>query len=91
MVNAISVTGLKMTAIRVNYLTGQGSARGSDKEFMRFLYIARASSAEVETQLIIAKNIGYLTADTTELEAELLAISKMLSSLINTIRKRIDS
>ncbi|MFA5010263.1 MAG: four helix bundle protein [Patescibacteria group bacterium] len=39
----------------------EGWARNSTKDFVRFLCIARGSLAEAETQLIIAKNLGYIT------------------------------
>jgi four helix bundle protein len=38
----------------------EGSARNGTKEFIQFLYIALGSAAELETQLIISKDLGYL-------------------------------
>lgn len=90
MVNAISVTGLKMTAIRANYFTGQGSARDSDKEFLHYLQIARSSAVELDTQLIIAKNIGYIKNDIPQIDETMLEILKMLSSLITKVKSRVN-
>ena len=56
---------------------------------MRFLFIARASAAEIETQLIIAENLGYKTFIDNQLKEELLEISKMLTALIYKIKQRI--
>jgi four helix bundle protein len=39
----------------------EGAARNSSKEFMQFLYIALGSAAELETQLIISKKLGFMT------------------------------
>lgn len=38
----------------------EGSARESQKEFSRFLQIALGSSYELETQLLIAYEVGYI-------------------------------
>lgn len=40
----------------------EGAARASAKEFMQFLLIARGSAAELETQLLLAGKLGYLSA-----------------------------
>ena len=50
---------LRRAAISIPSNIAEGSARQSDKEFIRFLFIAYGSSAEIETQLIIAKNLGF--------------------------------
>ena len=44
----------------------EGAGRNSAKEFLHFLSIAHASSYETETQLIISRNLNYLT--TSELD-----------------------
>jgi four helix bundle protein len=54
------------------------------------LYIARASAVEVETQLIISENLGYMQPDKNKLKEELIGITKMLTALINKINKRIN-
>lgn len=38
----------------------KSGARGSNKDFLWFLYIAMGSSAQLETQLIISKNLAYI-------------------------------
>ena len=89
MVNAISVTGLKMTAIRVNYFTGQGFARTSEKELIHFLEISRSSAAEIETQLIIAKNLDYISESYSEINNKLVEVLKMLSALITKLKSKL--
>jgi len=39
----------------------EGQDRNSDKDFARFLVIARGSKSELETQLLICEKVGYLT------------------------------
>lgn len=41
----------------------EGSSRKSPKDFARFLEISLGSSFELETQLLIAQNCGYLTEE----------------------------
>lgn len=61
----------------------EGSARHSNKEYIQFLYIALGSAAEVETQLLIARDLGY--ADSIDnLYNEIQSIKRMLLGLIKS-------
>ena len=80
---------LRRAAVSIPSNIAEGSARDSDKELVRFLYISRASAAEVETQLLISENLGYLESTNNKLNEELLDILKMLSALINKIKQRL--
>ncbi len=66
----------------------EGLERRSDKEKVRFLDFARASSAEVKTQMMVGSEINYL--DSLQVIAwinELEIIGKLISSLINSIQR----
>ncbi|MBI4746445.1 MAG: four helix bundle protein [Deltaproteobacteria bacterium] len=61
----------------------EGYERDSNKEFIRFLYIAKGSCGELRTQLCIALEIGYLEKDKCNAFIERAKeISSMLSGLI---------
>jgi len=50
----------RKSAISIPSYIAEGSARNGTKEFIQFPYIALGSAAELETQLIISKDLGYL-------------------------------
>jgi len=80
---------VRRAAISIPSNIAEGHARKSQKEFRRFLNIAKGSLAELETQVIIANELGYLDQDNTN-KLLLLAdqLSRMLSGLINSLRKK---
>jgi four helix bundle protein len=74
---------LRRAAVSIPSNIAEGDERETDKESVRYLYIAKGSSAEVQTQLIIAGEIGHLPAGEVErLIASAEEISRMLSALI---------
>lgn len=74
---------LRRAAVSIPSNIAEGHARTSTQEFHRFLSIARGSLAEVETQLLIAQRLGYLSNDQLapifSLQVE---ISKMTNGLM---------
>ncbi|MCD6376167.1 MAG: four helix bundle protein, partial [Caldisericaceae bacterium] len=53
------------------------------------LYIALGSASEIDTQLMIAEELGYIKYIGTDLEDELSTIGKMLNNLIKRIKQRL--
>jgi four helix bundle protein len=52
-----------------------------NNEFQRFLQIAAGSASELDYELLLAKDLGYLTEpDYSRMENELSQIRKMLTS-----------
>ena len=80
---------LQRAAVSISSNIAEGAARFSDAEFTRFLDYALGSAFEVETQLLIAKNIGYMDeTQYEELLSKLASIERQLNGLISSIRKK---
>lgn len=65
----------------------EGCSRNSEIEFKRFLEIAIGSLFEVQTQLILAKELNFLEESySSEIEILLEKEAKMINSLISKIK-----
>jgi len=74
---------IKRAAISVPSNIAEGAARDSNKEYLHFLYIALGSTAELDTQLIIAKDLTFITEkEFVDISKKIDQIGKMLSGLI---------
>ncbi len=80
---------LRRAAVSVPSNIAEGAARESSKEFVQFLVMARGSLSELETQLLIAKELGYLTEDAVvPLTERLNSKFSLLGGLLRSIRQR---
>ena len=82
------VNQLQRASVSIASNIAEGASRTSEKDFTHFLEISLGSSFEVETQLLISKNLNYIS------EEEYLAViknitvlQKQLNQFINKIRK----
>lgn len=77
---------LQRCAISVPSNIAEGQARRHPKEFRRFLYIALGSLAEIDTQLIIAYRLKYLSEnDLNAFQSSLIELQKMIKTLISKL------
>ncbi|WP_317208785.1 four helix bundle protein [Flavobacterium algicola] len=61
----------------------EGFERNTDKEFIYFLYIAKASAGEVRSQLYLALDLNYISKNEfDDLFMNISDISKLLSGFI---------
>ena len=77
---------LRRAAVSVPSNIAEGAARESRKEFAQFLYIALGSLSEVETQILLAKDL--FGCDSGALEESLDRVRKMLIGLIKSLHRR---
>lgn len=75
---------MRRAAISMPSNIAEGQQRRGTKEFIQFLKIAYGSGAELETQLVILKDL-YTKVDISKAEFLLDEIQKMLNSLINKL------
>ena len=74
-------------AVSIASNIAEGAERNSSKEYVRFLHIAKGSAAELRTQIYISCRIGIINNDRQkELTDKLKVISKMLQSLIKSLK-----
>ncbi len=79
---------LRRAAVSVPSNIAEGQARFSTKEFHHFLSHSRGSLVEIETQLIIARSLGYLTATQTRCLLEQAAeLGRIMNGLIASIKR----
>lgn len=76
---------LEKSAVSIPSNIAEGYERNSNKEFIRFLLIAKGSLSELRTQLEIAKEVGYLEKPPFEiLEDRCKKLGAMLTKLIKS-------
>ncbi len=67
----------------------EGCGRCSDAEFRRFLYIAMGSASELQCNLLLARDLGYLHEELWQpMEENLIEVKRMLSSLIGRLKSK---
>lgn len=77
------VSQLKRCAVSIPSNIAEGSGRKSNKDFAQFLSIAYGSLCELDTQVIISMELGFLkNQDLEEIEKEIGELQKMLFALI---------
>jgi four helix bundle protein len=85
------VSQINRAAVSIPSNIAEGAGRNSDKEFVQFLSIAQASSYELETQLIISKNLNYLSVGVLDqLTIQIEEIQKMNYSIQSKFKKKAD-
>ena len=83
---------LRRAAVSVPSNIAEGQARQSQKDFLRFLSVARGSLAEVQTQAMIAFDLGYVLNDKMlALLEETKHVYRLLNALYGAIERRVNN
>ena len=77
---------MRRSAVSIASNVAEGAARNSRKEFIRFLYFSLGSTAELETQILLAHRLGYLLPQTSVLSRVEL-VRKLLLGLLRSLKR----
>lgn len=81
---------IRRASVSIPVNIAEGSARRSDKELMQFLYISLGSASEIDTLLLLSKDLGFVdSAICDDLISDLDSICKLILGFINMVKKRI--
>ena len=79
-------TQIRKAAVSIASNIAEGCGRGSDRDFSRFLSMAAGSASEVEYQLLLACNLGYLSNENhNRLNDNVNEVKRILNSFIQSL------
>jgi len=78
---------MRRAAISIASNIAEGAARNSKREFLQFLNVAQGSASELDTQIELAKELGYIDNKIyKEILSEIKIISKQLYGLAKAVK-----
>jgi four helix bundle protein len=78
---------LRRASVSVSSNIAEGYGRGTTRDYVHFLSIARGSNSEVQTQLVIARRLHFgVEQDLDKAEALSHEVGKMLNALMKSLR-----
>ncbi len=81
------ISQLRRAVVSIPSNIVEGKARGSNKEYYRFLLIARASLEEAKYHILLAKDLKYIDIIIyNELNNDMDEVGRLLGGLIKSIR-----
>lgn len=82
---------VREAAVSVPSNIAEGKGRQTKRDYVQFLYRARGSLLEVETQLEVGRNLGYIEEQTfATLFDQAAEVGRILNGLIANVRRQID-
>ena len=77
---------VRRSAVSIPSNIAEGRDRSGKREFLQFLSIARGSAAELETQLLLASHIGYLSRE-SDVFGKIISVRQMLNALMRSLKE----
>jgi four helix bundle protein len=78
---------MRRASVSIPSNIAEGCGRAGDADFARFLQIALGSASELEYQLILAHDLGWLTTvEFTQLTESVIEVKRMLGGFIRKLR-----
>jgi four helix bundle protein len=82
---------VREAAVSVPSNIAEGKGRQTKRDYAQFLYRARGSLLEVETQLEVGRNLGYIEELTfVALFEQAAEVGRILNGLIANVRRQMD-
>jgi four helix bundle protein len=83
---------MKRAAVSISSNIAEGQGRQHTREFIHFVSIANGSSAELDTQRIIAENLNFISPEVSaSLDERITEVRKMLYALSNKLKARAEN
>jgi len=80
---------LRRAAVSIPSNIAEGYGRKTTKEYIQFLYVAYGSICELETQILLSGDLGYLSPEVLKkLQDGIAEVERMLKALINSLQKK---
>lgn len=80
---------IRRASVSITSNIAEGFSRRSAKEKNQFFSIAKASMTETQNQLLIARDVGYISSYVFEnIAKQTIVISKLLTGLIKATRQK---
>ena len=80
---------IRRAAVSIPSNVAEGAGRRTTRDFLAFLHISRGSLSELETQLLLAQSVGYLTEqDWGAARTATVEVGRLLNAVISGLRRR---
>ena len=77
---------IRRAVISIPSNIAEGHQRGSAKDYLHFIYIAKGSLAELETQILICERLGYMNKVQIE---QINPLCSEIGKMLNTLRNKL--
>jgi len=80
---------IRRAAVSVPSIIAEGYGRKTTREYVRSLYLAYGSNCELETQILLSNDLGYMKAQEKEkLQENIEEVERMLKALIKSLENK---